>query len=77
MQRPGTSAIQSVPNNYSTPQPGWQGFFCPPASSKPYGDAGACPLGKYCPTPMHAGITCPERYHCGVLPGQYEPQPCA
>lgn len=30
------------------------GFFCPPASSTPFG-AGACPLGRYCPTPRHTG----------------------
>eukprot|EP00913_Durusdinium_trenchii_P009268 g8709.t1 len=63
------------PGNYSTPQPCYQGFFCPPASSTPYG-AGACPLGRYCPTPRHAGIVCPERYMCGPYPGNTEPVAC-
>ncbi|CAD7965440.1 unnamed protein product [Amoebophrya sp. A25] len=56
----GTSALQpavSGAGNYSTPQPCYQGFFCPSGSGTPHGDAGACPLGKYCPTPRHSGVT--------------------
>ena len=75
----GTSALQPTVTgrgNYSTPQPCFQGFFCPPGSYEPQGFAGACPLGKYCPTPRHSGVVCPERYMCGTLPGAFEPLPC-
>ncbi|KAF4668451.1 hypothetical protein FOL47_003034 [Perkinsus chesapeaki] len=71
----GTSTLRSSPGNLSTPQPCFQGFFCPPGSSKPYG-AGACPPGKYCPVPRSAGITCPSRFKCGPMPGQFEPTKC-
>eukprot|EP00931_Biecheleriopsis_adriatica_P048079 TRINITY_DN27768_c0_g1_i1.p1 TRINITY_DN27768_c0_g1~~TRINITY_DN27768_c0_g1_i1.p1 ORF type:complete len:5619 (+),score=1069.33 TRINITY_DN27768_c0_g1_i1:1474-16857(+) len=78
---PGLHCFQQVqaqnpkPNNFSTPQPCFQGFFCPSGSTSPYG-AGACPLGRYCPTPRHTGIVCPERYMCGPYPGNTEPVPC-
>ncbi|CAJ1441559.1 unnamed protein product [Effrenium voratum] len=71
----GAQAQNPKPGNFSTPQPCYQGFFCPPASSTPYG-SGACPLGRYCPTPRHTGIVCPERYMCGPYPANTEPIAC-
>ncbi|KAF4649993.1 hypothetical protein FOZ61_000763, partial [Perkinsus olseni] len=72
---PGTLALRSSPGNLSTPQPCFQGFFCPPGSSHPYG-AGACPPGKYCPVPRSSGIACKPRFKCGPMPGQFEPTEC-
>eukprot|EP00928_Gymnodinium_smaydae_P024083 TRINITY_DN1960_c1_g5_i2.p1 TRINITY_DN1960_c1_g5~~TRINITY_DN1960_c1_g5_i2.p1 ORF type:complete len:6923 (-),score=840.57 TRINITY_DN1960_c1_g5_i2:138-18908(-) len=63
------------PHNLTTPQACFQGYYCPPGSSTPFG-AGACPLGRYCPTPRHTGILCPERYMCGPAPAQVEPTAC-
>ncbi|CAE8718050.1 unnamed protein product, partial [Polarella glacialis] len=71
----GALSANVKPHNYSTAQACFQGFFCPPGSKTPEG-AGGCPLGKYCPTPRHTGLVCPERYMCGPLPAQQEPVPC-
>eukprot|EP00929_Paragymnodinium_shiwhaense_P068504 TRINITY_DN34467_c0_g1_i2.p1 TRINITY_DN34467_c0_g1~~TRINITY_DN34467_c0_g1_i2.p1 ORF type:complete len:2673 (-),score=484.12 TRINITY_DN34467_c0_g1_i2:4120-11166(-) len=71
----GAVAPASKPHNYSTAQPCFQGYFCPPGSATAYG-VGACPLGRYCPTPRHTGILCPERYMCGPRPAQIEPTAC-
>jgi len=71
----GAAALNPKSHNFTTPQPCFQGHFCPVGSATPYG-AGACPLGKYCPTPRHSGVMCPERYMCGPNLANTEPIAC-
>ena len=72
----GVLALVSIPGNVSTPQPCFQSSYCRPGSGSPFG-SGAIPLGRFSPTPKHAGLLCPSRYSCGPTTGNIEPRPCA
>jgi hypothetical protein len=71
----GTAALVSMLGNFSTPQPCFQGYYCPPGSRTPLG-AGGIPIGKYSPVPINPGILCPPRYFCGPVTGNLEPTAC-
>ena len=78
----GVSSLTHEEGDSSTPQPCFNGFFCPRGSKTPEG-SGACPSGYYCPTPTLA-ITCEAGHYCvgtgnieptACLPGTYSPTP--
>jgi hypothetical protein len=71
--RPGAAANVSLPRNFSTPQPCFEGFFCPRGSYSPEG-RGACPTGFYCPSTTDA-IPCPPGHYCPEV-GNIKPLPC-
>ena len=71
----GVVTFVSVPGNYSTPQPCFQGSYCKPGSSSPFG-TGAVPLGRYSVAPNNPGTLCPPRFACGPTTGRIEPAPC-
>jgi hypothetical protein len=76
--REGVGSNTSILNDYSTPQPCFEGYFCPKGSTSAEG-SGPCPVGHYCPS-VSLAIPCPVSHYCpGVgisypkvcLPGTY------
>ena len=71
----GTAALVSMLGNFSTPQPCYQGYYCPPGSRSPFGSGGA-PLGRFSSAPLYPGTLCPPRFYCGPVTGSRSPTPC-
>ena len=71
--REGVASPKSVTGNYLTPQPCYNGYFCPRGSFTPEG-RGPCPSGYYCPTKILA-VECPPGTYCPGV-GNVDPLPC-
>ena len=69
---PGTGATDSLPANFSHPQPCYEGQNCPEGSITPFG-LEECPLGFYCP--FGTRISCPAGTYCPRT-GHWDPVPC-
>lgn len=69
----GVGSNSSILNNYSTPQPCFEGYFCPRGSTSAEG-SGPCPTGHFCPSHSQA-IACPVSHYCPGVGNTY-PKAC-